>query len=81
MRLSDAEILIEILAILERALWGGSVDAWNATKIAELFVQQGLLDANHDQRDLRKAIGNMNQRLRYATGEYDRPPPAVPLRA
>jgi hypothetical protein len=75
----DAEVLIGILAILEGAILGGSLDAWTTTKIAELYVQQGLLAADHDQRDLRQAIGDMNQRLRYAAGEYDSPPPPIPL--
>jgi len=75
----DAEVLIGILAILEGAIWGGSVDARTTGKVAQRFVQQGLLSADHDQRDLRQAIGDMNQRLRYAAGEYDNPPPSVPL--
>lgn len=75
----DAEVLIGILAILEGAIWGGSPDAWITSKVAERFVQQGLLAAEHDQRDLRQVIGGMNQRLRYAAGEYDSPPPPVPL--
>ena len=48
-------------------------------KVAERFVQEGLLDADHDQRDLRQAIGDMNQRIRYAAGEYDTPPSPIPL--
>lgn len=31
------------------------------------------------ERDLRQAISDLNQRLRYAAGEYDSPPPPVPL--
>jgi hypothetical protein len=75
----DAEVLTGILAILEGAIWGSSLDARAADKIAERFVHQGLLAAGHDQRDLRQAIGDMNQRLRHATGEYNSPPPPVPL--
>lgn len=48
------------------AIWGGSLDEWTTGKVAERFVQQGLLAAGHDQHDLRQAIGDMNQRLRYA---------------
>jgi hypothetical protein len=75
----DAEVLIGILAILEGSIWGGSLDAWTISKVAERFVQHGLLAAGHDEDDLRQAIGDMNQRLRYAVGEYDSPPPSVPL--
>lgn len=31
------------------------------------------------ERDLRQAISDLNQRLCYAAGEYDSPPPPVPL--
>ncbi len=72
---SDVAVLIGILAILEGAIWADSLDARTTSKVAERFVQQGLLAADHDQRDLRLAIGDLNQRLRYAAGEYDSPPP------
>jgi len=36
-------------------------------------------DAGHDQRDLRQAIADMSQRLRYGAGEYRSPLPPVPL--
>ena len=49
------------------------------SKVAGRFVQQGLLGADDDQRDLRQAISDMNQRIRYAAGEYDTPPSSVPL--
>jgi hypothetical protein len=70
--------LDRILAILEGAIWAGDLNEQTSSKLAERFVQQGLLAADHDRRDLRQAIGDMNQRLRYAAGEYDSPPP-VPL--
>jgi hypothetical protein len=78
-RTADAGVLIGILAILEGAIWGGSLDAWTTSKVAERFVQQGLLAPEHDERELRQAISDMNQRLRYAAGEYDSLPPPVPL--
>jgi hypothetical protein len=75
----DAGVLIGILAILEGAIWAGSLDGRTTNQVAERFAEQGLLAAGHDQRDLRQAIGDMNQRLRYAAGEYGSPPPPVPL--
>jgi hypothetical protein len=75
----DAEVLIGVLAILEGAIWAGELNEQTTSKVAERFVQQGLLAADHDQRDLRQAINDMNQRLRYAAGEYDSPPPPIPL--
>lgn len=78
-QLCDAEVLVGVLAILEGVIWSGDLDARTTRKVAERFVEQGLLAADHDQRHLRQAIGDMNQRLRYAAGEYDSPPPPVPL--
>ena len=75
----DASVLIGILAILEGEIWAGQLDEWTTGKVAERFVQQGLLDADYNERDLRQAIADMNQRIRYAAGEYDTPPSPVPL--
>jgi hypothetical protein len=75
----DANVLIGILAILEGAIWAGQLDEHTTSKVAERFVGQDLLGADHDQQDLRQAINDMNQRIRYAAGEYDTPPPSIPL--
>jgi len=75
----DAEVLIGVLAVLEGAIWSGDLDGRTASRVADRFVQQDLLAADHDQRDLRQAINDMNHRLRYAAGEYDSPPPSIPL--
>ena len=75
----DANVLIGILAILEGAVWAGQLDEWTTGKVAERFAREGLLDADYDQHDLRQAINDMNQRIRYAVGEYDTPPASIPL--
>ena len=75
----DAGVLIGILAILEGLIWADQLDEQTTRKIAERFVQEGLLSEGYDQRDLRQAISDMNQRIRYAAGEYDTPPESVPL--
>ena len=75
----DAAVLIGILGILEGEIWAGSFDGQTAGKIAERFGQQGLLAGDYDQRDLRQALGDLNQRLRYAAGEYDSPPESIPF--
>src|ERR1700683_3221482 len=49
----DASVLIGILAILEGAIWAERLDDGIMGKVAERFVQQGLLSADYDQRDLR----------------------------
>ena len=75
----DAHVLIGILAILEGVIWGGKLDEQTTSKVAERFVQQGLLSADYDQHELRQAINDMNQRIRYAAGEDGTPPSSVPL--
>jgi hypothetical protein len=60
-------------------IWGEQLDEQTTSKVAERFVQQGLLGADYDQRDLRQAISDMNQRIRYAAGEDNTPPSSVPL--
>jgi hypothetical protein len=75
----DADVLTGILAILEGAIWAGQLDERTTGKVAKRFVQQGLLGADYDQHDLRQAINDMNHRIRYAAGEYDTPPPPIPL--
>jgi hypothetical protein len=41
------------------------------------IAQEGLLAGDYDQRDLRQALGDLNQRLRYAAGDYDSPPESI----
>ena len=75
----DASVLIGILAISEGVIWAGQLDEQTTSNVAGRFVEQGLLGADYDQRDLRQAINDMNQRIRYAAGEYDTPPSSIPL--
>jgi len=72
----DAEVLIGILAVLDGVIWGGSLDEWTTSKVAERLVRQGLLTADHNRHDVHQALNDLNQRLRYAVGEYDSPPPS-----
>lgn len=66
-----------ILAVLDGVVWGGSLDEWTTNKVAERFVRQGLLTADHNRHDVHQALNDLNQRLRYAVGEYDSPPPSI----
>jgi len=75
----DAEVLIGILAVLDGVIWGGSLDEWTTGKVAERLVRNGMLAADHDRHDVHRALDDLNQRLRYAVGEYDSAPSSVPL--
>src|SRR5215469_1483507 len=76
----DAEVLIGILAVLDGVIWGGSLDKWTTSKVAERLLQQSLLTADHNRDEVHQALNDLNQRLRYAVGEYDSLPssPACP---
>jgi len=75
----DAEVLIGILAVLDGEIWGGSLDERTTSKVAERLVQHGLFTADHSRNEVHQALDDLNQRLRYALGEYDSPPPSVPV--
>jgi hypothetical protein len=75
----DAEVLVGILAILDGVIWGGTLDEWTTSNVAERFVGQGLLTVDHNRHDVHQALDDLIQRLRYAIGEYDSPPPSIPL--
>jgi hypothetical protein len=73
----DAKVLIGIVAVLDGVIWGGSLDEWTTSKVAERLVQQGLLTADHNRDDVHQALDDLNQRLRYAVGDYDSPPSPI----
>jgi hypothetical protein len=62
---------------LTGVIWGGSLDEWTTSKVAERLVQQGLLTADHNRNDVHLALGDLNQRLRYAVGDNDSPPSSM----
>jgi hypothetical protein len=64
----DAEALIGIVAVLDGVIWGGSLDEWTTSKVAERLVQEGLLTAGHNRDDVHLALDDLNQRLRYVVG-------------
>ena len=73
----DAEVLIGIVAILDGVIWGDSLDEGTTSKVAERLVQHGLLTADHNRNDVHHALDDLNQRLRYAAGDYDSPPSSI----
>jgi hypothetical protein len=70
----DAAALIGVLATLEGELLSGLDNGlWN--RLAHRLRSQGTIPAGiGDRAGLRIAIANLNQRVRYALGEYDEPP-------
>ena len=73
----DAGALIGIVAVIDGAIWGGSLDDWTTGKIAERLVLQGLLTADYNRDDVHQALDDLNQRLHYVAGDYESPPPSV----
>jgi hypothetical protein len=57
----------------------GEVPPHLSDRIRRRLERETLLQPNGTERDLRQAINDLNHRLRYALGEYDPPPPPLPL--
>ena len=65
----DAEALIGVLAVLEGHLINGDLDPHVVGHLSTHVVGPDAGPA-----ELRVALGNLNQRLRYVLGEHDEPP-------
>jgi hypothetical protein len=65
----DAAALIGVLAVLEGHLINGDLGPHVVDRLSERVVGPGTGAA-----ELRVALGNLNQRLRYVLGEHDEPP-------
>jgi hypothetical protein len=74
----DLSVLIQLLAVLEGHHMIGDVPEHLAERIRDRFVTVGLLPASSGERAFRQAIGDLNQRLRYALREHDEPPSPLP---
>jgi hypothetical protein len=84
-RLRDADVvaLIGLLAVLEGELMlaidlNDDIPDW-AQHLAARLTKDGLLTSEPSNRDLRQALNDLNQRLRYAHGEYAEPPQSTPV--
>jgi hypothetical protein len=73
---ADLTVLIGLLATLEGHRVVGDIDDLVAGQLYECFGDAGLVPADGDVDALPQALGDLNQRLRYALGEYDVPPVA-----
>jgi hypothetical protein len=71
----DSAAIIGLLSILEGELLGEALDVELAGLFRDRFVRAGLLPEDAGLGELRRALAEMNQRVRYALGEYAEPPP------
>jgi hypothetical protein len=69
----DAEALVGLLAVLAGHLVSGDLDPLVVGRLSERLVGPTAGPA-----ELRVALGNLNQRLRYVLGEHDDPPAPDP---
>jgi hypothetical protein len=74
LRPEDAAALIRITAVLEGHLLSGESDPDLVEALTRHLHGAGLLEAGAGPADLRLALANLNQRIRYANGEHDAPP-------
>lgn len=79
----DVQVLIGIVATVTGQLLGGDLDARTSEKFAKRFVDVGLLGPELDGSlpsagKVAVALEDLVQRLRYASGDYEEPPTALP---
>lgn len=79
----DVQVLLGVVATVTGDLLGGDLDARTSEKFAERFVNAGLLGPESDGSlpsagKVAVALADLLQRLRYAYGDYDEPPTALP---
>jgi len=66
----DLEALIGILAVLEGELQSGAVTPYLAGRLRDRLERAGLVAADGPEPEVRRALGDLNQRLRRALGEW-----------
>ena len=77
-RAEDTSALIGLLAVLEGEVWVASqaesdeLPEW-AQHLAARLAQDGLLEPEAGRQELRRTLGDLNQRLRYVLGEHNDP--------
>ena len=74
----DAEVLIGVLAALEVELMMSQLSAGHLDQLSRRFASVGLTTHGASHRELRQAIDNLGQRLRYV-GEYEVLPEPMPV--
>lgn len=75
----DVEALIGWLAVVEGEVWGGARPEHLVARLRNRFERVGLLTDSDNERAFRQAMSDMNQRLRFALGEYAQPPEPDPV--
>lgn len=73
----DARALIGILAGLEGESLIGQLDEGTSAYLRGRLARDGMLPESSTSRDLRQALNDLNQRLRYVSGECSAPPEQV----
>lgn len=80
-RIQDVAALIGMLAVLEGEVWASELSAryevaaipeW-VEHLASRLATDGILPSDGGTQELRRALGDLNQRLRYVLGEHDEP--------
>jgi hypothetical protein len=71
---SDARALIGLLAILEAEVMVSQIDTAVIDHIGRRFADEGLLVPGADDRQFRQSLSDLNHRIRFALGEYDKSP-------
>jgi hypothetical protein len=71
----DAAALIGVTAVLQGHLLTGGLSANLVDSLNRHLHKAGLVESDSGPAELRLALANLTDRIRYALGEYDEPPP------
>lgn len=76
---ADLAALIGVLAVVQGRIYTGEVSADAVVALGQRLI----IDAGHQDEDIerqvRQALDDLGERLRYAAGEYDVPPESEPV--
>ena len=76
---ADLAALIGVVAVLQGTIYTGEVSADAVVALSRrLVIRVGHQDEDVE-RQVRQALDDLAQRLRYAAGEYDVPPDSEPV--
>src|SRR3954470_24880806 len=67
--------LIGVTAVLEGHLLAGELSAHLIDSLNRHLHRAGLVESDAGPTELRLTLANLTERVRYALGEYDEPPP------
>lgn len=79
--LSDADlrVLLGVVAKLESLMAVGGLDTQAIEAFGLRLARDGVLAGHPNERNVRQSLADLTQRIQFALGAYDAPPPSLPV--